>query len=82
MELSLHSFPDDRLHTSGFLGLMTLDAVTQVCAMLSRGRFSRMINLAVPMVLFDPSLNGTPSLSNTYLPILVEDALFSSQGYP
>jgi hypothetical protein len=58
-------------------GVMKLDAVTQVYAVLSHSWFLYTLKLDVLMVLFDPGLNGTLSLSNIDPPTLTEKAVYA-----
>jgi hypothetical protein len=81
MELNLCCFPDDALHASGSCGkdhgVPKLDAVTQVYAVLGQGRFVRMIQPDVLVVLLDPGLSGMPGLPNVDL-TFAGDAVDSS----
>jgi hypothetical protein len=59
---------------SGFLGVMKLDAMTQVYAVLNHWLFLWMTEPDVLMVLFDPGLSGTSCLSSIDLPTFAGDA--------
>jgi hypothetical protein len=56
---------------------MKLDAVTQAYALLSRSWFLWMTKPDGPMLVFDASVNGTPSLSNVGIPTLVADDVYT-----
>jgi hypothetical protein len=70
---------EDAFCTSEYLGqdtgVLKLDAVTQVYSMLSYSWCVQMIQSDVLVVLLDPGLNSTPSLSNVDLPTLTGDAV-------
>jgi len=86
MELKHYHFPDEVFHMPGSLGqdigVMKLDAVTQLHTVLSHGRFLWMIQPNVPSVLVDPDLNGTSCLSNVDFPKLTGDAINSWCFHP
>jgi hypothetical protein len=75
----LYCFHDDAFHASGFLGqdtgILKLDAVTQVYAVLGHGQLAKMIKPDVPVVFLDPGFNSTPCLSNLDLTTLIQDAV-------
>jgi hypothetical protein len=71
MELDLYYLPDDAFHVSSFngqdLGVVKLDTVTHVCPVFSHSQFVRKEQPDVPVVLFDPVLNGIPGLTSVHL---------------
>jgi len=79
VELNLFRFPDDAFHVSRFLGqatgILKLDAVNQVFAVLGQGWFIRIIKPNIPVVLLDLSLNGTPCSFSVDHTILAGDAV-------
>jgi hypothetical protein len=68
MELNLCCFTGDALHVSRFLGqdmgVLKLDALTSVYAVLGHSLFFKMIKPDVPVVLLHPGPNRMPEVSN------------------
>jgi hypothetical protein len=68
MQLDLNGLPDYLVHVSGFggqdLGILELDAMPPAGSVFGYSRFVWMSQTNVPVVLFDPGINGMASMPN------------------